>query len=136
MAKTAKVLFFLSFSFETFKAILDIRSILSRVFIAGLIDVIPNIFCKILMLISRIDALEKKLLKVNLRDQIEVFARRSRKLEYLDELERSIATGSDKKMKTIIVLPAYNASKTLKVTFSDIPKEIVDFVIKEVNNIN
>src|SRR3989338_175305 len=32
-------------------------------------------------------------------------------------------------MKTIIVLPAYNAAKTLKITLDDIPKDVVDDII-------
>ena len=84
---------------------------------------------KILVFISRIDALKKKLFRVNLRDQIEVLAKRCRKLEYLDELEESVVTVSKKKMKTVVVLPAYNASKTLRATFNDIPKDIIDDII-------
>lgn len=36
---------------------------------------------------------------------------------------------SDHKFKTIVIMPAYNAAKTLQKTFSDIPKEIVSEVI-------
>ena len=34
-----------------------------------------------------------------------------------------------KKLKTIIVMPAYNAAKTLKKTYDDIPKDIADKII-------
>lgn len=40
-----------------------------------------------------------------------------------------IDTVSRKKMKTIVVLPAYNAAKTLRATFNDISKEFVDDII-------
>lgn len=33
------------------------------------------------------------------------------------------------KMKIVVVMPAYNAEKTIKKTYSDIPKEIVDEII-------
>lgn len=84
---------------------------------------------KILMLFSKAIGGKKKLFRINLRDQIEVLARKSRKLEYLDELEESTVSVTQKKMKAVVVLPAYNASKTLRITFDDIPKDIVDEII-------
>ena len=63
-------------------------------------------------------------------DQVEVFARKSRQIKYLHELETdSKDDGSKKKKKVIVVLPAYNAAKTLERTFKDIPKDIVDEII-------
>jgi len=88
-----------------------------------------KIICRILVVFSRIGLLNKRPLKINLRDQIEVFARKSRRLEYLGGLEKPATAISKKKMKTIVVLPAYNAFQTLRATFDDIPKDIVDDVI-------
>jgi SAM-dependent methyltransferase len=71
----------------------------------------------------------RMILKVNLWDRIETFARKSRKLEYLEELEAGGETLEKKKMKVIVVLPAYNAAKTLNRTVADIPKETVHEIV-------
>ena len=68
-------------------------------------------------------------LKINLWDRLEVFAKRSRKLEYLEELETAGDTLIKKKMKVVVVLPAYNAAKTIIRTVADIPKDFVDDII-------
>jgi len=70
-----------------------------------------------------------KVLKLNLWDRVEVFSRRSRRMEYLDELESPAAPVENKRMKVIAVLPAYNAAKTLSRTVADIPRECVDDII-------
>lgn len=69
------------------------------------------------------------LLRIDLGDQMEFFARKSRKLEYLDELEATSGQLEKKKAKVIAVLPAYNAGKTLAKTVSDISRESVDEII-------
>ncbi|NQU95951.1 MAG: methyltransferase domain-containing protein [Candidatus Omnitrophica bacterium] len=85
---------------------------------------------RILDFISRIDHFGRILLGVNLHDQIETVAVKARKLDYL---ANSVTTKNKKvikkNMKVIVVLPAYNAEKTLKRTFDDIPKDIVDEII-------
>ena len=58
-----------------------------------------------------------------------MFAVKRRALEYLSELEVSSVCPTEKTMKTIVVLPAYNAAKTLKATYDDIPKDLVDEII-------
>ena len=83
----------------------------------------------ILKFLCYISGLEKKFLTINFRDQIEVFAVKRRALEYLSELEASSVRGTEKEMKTIVVLPAFNAAKTLKATYDDIPKDLVDEII-------
>jgi 2-polyprenyl-3-methyl-5-hydroxy-6-metoxy-1,4-benzoquinol methylase len=75
------------------------------------------------------EKIKNRLITVNLGDQIEVYARKIRRLEYLDELEKPNHTAENKKMKVIAVLPAYNAAKTLKKTVDDIPKGSVDEII-------
>ena len=70
-----------------------------------------------------------KLMTINLGDQLEVYARKMRRLEYLDELERPPHQAEKKKMKVVVVLPAYNAARTLKKTVADIPREYVDDII-------
>jgi SAM-dependent methyltransferase len=73
--------------------------------------------------------LKETLITINAGDQIEVIARRKRTMEYLPEIEREATVKEKKKMKVIVVLPAYNASKTLRLTVADIPKDIVDEII-------
>ena len=70
-----------------------------------------------------------RLITINLGDQIEVYARKMRKLQYLEELESEISLKEQRKMKIIAVLPAYNAEKTLKITVADIPRDTVDEII-------
>src|SRR4030095_4582876 len=36
---------------------------------------------------------------------------------------------SDSKPKVVVVMPAYNAAKTLHMTYADLPREMVDLVI-------
>jgi ubiquinone/menaquinone biosynthesis C-methylase UbiE len=69
------------------------------------------------------------LLKIDLGDQIEIYARKARKLQYLDELEAPSLPREKKDMRTIVVLPAYNAEQTLKRTIADIPKDCVNGII-------
>ena len=69
------------------------------------------------------------LLKVDFGDQIEIYARKSRKLEYLDELEKPEFLNNNKDMKVIAVLPAYNAALTLSRTVKDIPADLVKEII-------
>ncbi|MFH1867868.1 MAG: methyltransferase domain-containing protein [Candidatus Omnitrophota bacterium] len=87
------------------------------------------LFYKVLFFVSRITFLEKRIITVNLYDQIGAFARKSRKLEYIHEFENEEKSYSEKEKKIIIVLPSYNAAKTLNVTFNDIPKGIADDII-------
>lgn len=75
------------------------------------------------------NGLKNKLIAVNLGDQIEVYAQKMRKLEYLDELETLPAAAKKSDMNVIAVLPAYNAARTLRKTVSDIPRDIVNEII-------
>lgn len=59
------------------------------------------------------------------------FAGKRRSLEYIDEIEETVCAGEKQRMKTIVVLPAYNAAKTLTATYRDIPKDLVDDIILE-----
>lgn len=71
-----------------------------------------------------------KLITINVGDQMEVIARRQRKIVYLSEIEKRQQLKEKKeKMKIVAVLPAYNAAKTLCQTVEDIPKEIVDEIV-------
>jgi SAM-dependent methyltransferase len=74
---------------------------------------------------------EDLLMSVNLNDQILVFARKLRRLEYIEELEDKITpvTIKESKMKIVVVLPAYNAASTLAKTVTDIPKQGIDEII-------
>ncbi len=70
------------------------------------------------------------MLSVNLGDQIEMFARKSRQLKYINEMEVQTGEVQDPiKQKVFVVLPAYNAAQTLQKTLRDIPKDIVEQII-------
>ncbi len=84
---------------------------------------------KIFAPLANSKALRNKLITVNFGDQIEIYARRARRLEYLDELEKPSYTPENKNMKVVVVLPAYNAAGTLKKTVADIPRDCVDDII-------
>jgi SAM-dependent methyltransferase len=67
---------------------------------------------------------------LDLGDLLIAFARRSRQMKYLHELEYDPepADASVKK-KVVVVLPAYNAAKTLAITLKDIPRDIADDIL-------
>jgi len=69
------------------------------------------------------------LIKINLGDQIEVYARKMRKLEFLEELETPAHSLQQSQMRVVAVLPAYNAAGTLKETVADIPQDAVQDII-------
>ncbi|MFH1479372.1 MAG: methyltransferase domain-containing protein, partial [Candidatus Omnitrophota bacterium] len=85
--------------------------------------------CNLLKFLAKHKIIRSKLLRINLGDQIEVYAKKARKLQFLNELEKVPYMPLKKKMKKIVVLPAYNASMTLKKTVDDIPKGSVDEII-------
>jgi 2-polyprenyl-3-methyl-5-hydroxy-6-metoxy-1,4-benzoquinol methylase len=71
-----------------------------------------------------------KLLCIDLGDQVEIFARKSRELKYLHELESPAQSDKPAKpMKVCVVLPAYNAASTLKRTLADIPPGIDEIIL-------
>lgn len=73
--------------------------------------------------------IENLLINVNLGDQIEVYAKKARKLEYLDEPEEPVLSLVKNNISITAVLPAYNAARTIKKTVSDIPRDIVNKII-------
>lgn len=85
---------------------------------------------KLFCFISKYTLFQNRLIRVNFKDQIEVFAQKKRCLAHIPEDEKKGSLALErKKMKTIVVLPAYNASKTLRMTVKDIPKTIVEEII-------
>jgi len=85
---------------------------------------------KLLKFLAKNNLINNRLVTVNVGDQMELFAKRQRKMIYLAELERAIESVENKiKMRTIVVLPAYNAANTLSQTIKDIPKDIVDEIL-------
>jgi hypothetical protein len=82
----------------------------------------------IFKLVSEVLFLQNKLLKISFYDQIELFARKKRTLSFIkdDELPQ---IPEKKELKTVVVLPAYNAAKTLELTVCDIPKDLVSEII-------
>jgi len=89
-------------------------------------------FYKLLDTIGRIDGFGSKLIRADFHDQIEAVIIKARKMDYLvssAEQKRKKEQKYDKDMKVIVVLPAFNAEKTLVKTVDDIPKDIVDRII-------
>lgn len=84
---------------------------------------------EVLRCLTKLAILRNRLIKINAGDQIEVIAKRRRSMIYLPEIEREIEKEKKEKMNVIVVLPAYNAAKTLRQTVKDIPKDIVDEII-------
>lgn len=70
------------------------------------------------------------LLKINLHDQLEVIVVKARKLDFL---AHSLTVKKKKEVKenqtVTVVLPAYNAEKTLQRTVEDIPRRSVQSII-------
>jgi SAM-dependent methyltransferase len=79
-------------------------------------------------LLSKFPFITRIIFRVNLGDQMEVYARKRRDLAFFSAKanNREVVKSA---MKTIVVLPAYNAAKTLEITVNDIPKDIVNDVI-------
>ncbi|MFA6217124.1 MAG: methyltransferase domain-containing protein [Candidatus Omnitrophota bacterium] len=78
--------------------------------------------------------IQKKIIRnvlfpIDFKDQIEVYAKKIRKIEYLEELEIPPLHTERNNLKKIVVLPAYNAAKTLEKTVSDISRDIVDDIL-------
>lgn len=70
------------------------------------------------------------LISLNLSDQLFMISRKSRSMKYLHELESCLEETSDKAhQKVVVVLPAYQAKKTLEITIKDIPKENVQDIL-------
>lgn len=73
-------------------------------------------------------SLEDKKIPLNLYDQMAVYAKKKRLLDDIIDSEE-ITQDTPHKMKTVIVLPAYNAAKTLTHTVSDIADGVADEII-------
>ena len=85
---------------------------------------------KLLNFFAKCVFLQNRLLKMSFKDQIEVFVRKKRCLAHIyDDEKTQKEKVAGKKMKTVVVLPAYNAAKTLALTIQDIPKDLVDEII-------
>ena len=66
---------------------------------------------------------------VSFFDQVEVVSCKKRALSFIELDEFTPLTQPAEKMKTVVVLPAYNAAKTLGLTVRDIPRPLVDEII-------
>ena len=85
---------------------------------------------KVLDFFSRMGRFGMASLKIDFHDQIEALSIKVRKLDYLVNMavaKKKKAVKED--MKVFVVLPAYNAEKTLERTVKDIPKDVVDQII-------
>src|SRR5207253_958071 len=78
--------------------------------------------------LSRSDSLRHRQLKIMLQDHLGVIAKKVQRLDSViaDEPKKEPPL---RKQKVIVVLPAYNAEKTLERTVADIPKASVDEII-------
>ncbi len=81
-----------------------------------------------LTFLSRRGNLGEKELTVVLHDQLGVVARKVQRLDSVIADEPGSAAPL-RKMKVTVVLPAYNAEKTLERTVADVPKDSVDEII-------
>jgi len=77
-------------------------------------------------LLLKVKIVRGALFTVDFKDQLEVYAKKMRAIEFLDELERPPYLKQRGQMKTIAIMPSYNAAKTLAMTVRDIPKDAVD----------
>lgn len=84
---------------------------------------------KILERIASTGSFGSRLLTINLGDQIEVYARKSRQLRFIKDWETDYVSSQPLAGKVIAVLPAYNAARTLKRTVNDIPAGSVNEII-------
>lgn len=73
-------------------------------------------------------SLEDKEVPLNLYDQIAVYAKKKRLLDDIVDSEEIVQVAPPR-LKTAIVLPAYNAARTLNRTVSDIPDGIADEIV-------
>ncbi len=89
----------------------------------------PAFVHKVFRWATRFNGSGEGLLKIDLRDQIGVIAK---KVARLDSIAGETAENMKlvtPRMKVVVVLPAYNAEKTLERTVADIPKDIVSEII-------
>ncbi len=87
-----------------------------------------HFLCKLFYSASKYPFLRKKLVRLSFRDQIEVFAEKKRCLAFINGEQKNEKL-TKRKTKTVVVLPAYNAAKTLELTVRDIPKDLVEEII-------
>jgi len=97
----------------------------------GRFRIYNNTLYRFLDFISRIGKFQSMLLKINFHDQIEILAE---KVGESDCLASSVAAKKEKIInnedrKVFVILPAYNAEKTLKMTMEDIPKKGISEII-------
>jgi len=108
------------------------RSFYSRYFSIGyitqLISKHEGVLGKALARIFDRTSLDKKEIPVNFYDQIALFARKKKLMNDIVDSSRP-RSDSAQRLKTTIVLPAYNAAKTLRRTVSDMPEGIADEII-------
>ena len=88
----------------------------------------PVFVYKPIEFISKLGNLGQCLLKVTLHDQLGVVCKKIQRLDSVIVDEKPNTTPV-RKQKVIVVLPAYNAAKTLERTVADIPKDSVDEII-------
>ncbi len=85
---------------------------------------------RIFDLCTRLAGRKGSLLTLNFRDQLDCVAVKKRSLAYLEsDEERPLSPGGQRKAKVTVVLPAYNAARTLERTVADIPRDVVDRII-------
>lgn len=75
-------------------------------------------------------SLSKFCFPVNFYDQLDMIVTKKRMLSDFDDTKiQRAAQVLNKDAKVVVVLPAYNAAKTLPITIRDIPKDVVDHII-------
>ncbi len=110
--------------FTSFERIFSLRYWVERM------KIYSGFLYKTMDFISRINNLGSKRVMISLGDQVAAVGVKARKLDYLmSSLDTRKKRAVKKDMKVFVVLPAFNAEKTLKRTVDDIPKEVVDKII-------
>ena len=92
------------------------------------LEIYNNNLAKLFGFLASCFFLKKGLFGVSFYDQIEVFSHKKRSISFIADDEKTVQLEKIR-MKTIVVLPAYNAAKTLALTVRDIPKNLVDEII-------
>ncbi|NQT90533.1 MAG: methyltransferase domain-containing protein, partial [Candidatus Omnitrophica bacterium] len=97
-------------------------------YITTLLDAHNSAFTRTIKHLLQWVSLTDKQVSLNLYDQTAIFSRKKRKLEDIINIEDA-GRETIRAMKTTVVLPAYNAAKTLRRTLFDIPEGTADEII-------
>ncbi len=90
---------------------------------------LPKPIIKIFSSLTKWCHIDSLRLPINFHDQIDVIVRKSITLDDIIATEAIIKKEKREDMKTFVVMPAYNAEKTLERTLADVPRDVVNEII-------